>query len=107
MGLSNLFSWMTGHPPKDPMDWGKTITSTHWEPEKACPICLETVDVYARLANICPFCGSFVNSLAWKSRVRRNIWNGKKWVTQLKYGNGPNDYTIDGKKPTSEEVGNG
>ena len=29
-----------------------------------------------------------------QNRSSRQIWNGKKWVLQRKYGNGPKDYEI-------------
>lgn len=82
-------------PPKDPMDWSLTPSSTDWNVESYCPNCESKTKHEDLMSSICSACGYFDQYLIFKKRVTRKIWNGTKWVVQRKYGNGPKDYTLE------------
>ena len=71
---------------KNPNDRSKCNKSTPWGYESYCEGCLGVVTTHDQITNNCPNCGIYLSSLGNKSRSRRKIWNGKKWVTQLSYG---------------------
>jgi len=79
-------------PPKDPMDWTLTKNSKEWHTEQYCFNCKATTTHRERMADICNTCGSHGDMMSFRSY--RKIWNGEKWITQYKYGNGKNDYEL-------------
>jgi len=78
--------------PKDPMDWRLTENSTCWEADQYCPRCKKSTWYDEQLSRICNGCG--FNGSMTGYRSSRKIWDGQKWVLQIKYGNGPNEYII-------------
>ena len=101
----NILNWLRKQTPtslqetpleaKDPMDWKLTRSSTQWEMDAWCPHCKSTLIHEEMMANICNNCGNHFRGLRWHNqRSYRKIWNGKKWVWQFKYSNGPNGYEI-------------
>ncbi len=80
--------------PKDPMDWKLTKNSKPWKVENYCPNCKATVYHDEQMAYICNTCGGHNRKLILLRRSFRKIWNGKKWITQYKYGNTENDYEL-------------
>jgi hypothetical protein len=96
-----ILEWIFGKkeplPPKNPMDWKLTKSSTPWEREDYCKFCKDPVFHREWMADICDSCGSYGGCR--ERRTYRKIWSGHKWVRQDKYGNGPEDFTLDGKKP--------
>jgi len=79
--------------PHDPMDWRQTDTSTVWKTGTYCANCFAWTHHEDRMAEICHECGS--NKSVNSYRSSRKIWDGHKWVTQHKYGDGPKDFTIE------------
>lgn len=79
-------------PIKDPMDWRLTENSKEWHTTTYCFFCRSTTEHSERMSGICNSCGS--HGYMFQNRSSRQIWNGKKWVLQRKYGNGPKDYEI-------------
>lgn len=80
-------------PPKDPMDWSLTENSRGWITDQYCPKCKKSTTHKEVMASICNGCGHYGSMT--KYRVSREIWDGEKWVIQVKYGNGPDEYTIE------------
>ncbi len=77
---------------KDPMDWTLTKNSREWQSESYCPNCKKTTEHHEIMTDICNGCGFF--GYMTKRRAYRAIYNGTKWVTQFKYGNGPTEFEI-------------
>lgn len=79
-------------PAKDPLDWTKTESSTHWSTDRYCPQCKGTAIHDDIMAGVCHRCG-FLGSL-FEFRSYRKIWDGKEWVTQARYKQYSNEYVI-------------
>ena len=79
-------------PIKDPMDWRLTENSKEWHTTTYCSFCRHTTEHLEIMSNICNSCGSHGRMNEYRSG--REIWNGRQWVLQRKYGNGPKDYEI-------------
>jgi hypothetical protein len=107
--LARLFSWFdkrkksedlpsdpvlitNAMPIKDPMDWSLTKNSIEWYTTTYCKFCRHTTEHREKMSNICNSCGSHGDMCRFRSS--RQIWNGRKWVLQRKYGNGPKDFEI-------------
>jgi hypothetical protein len=102
--LTRLFSWfkktkssdatliINPMPVKDPMDWRLTKNSRPWFTTTYCSFCRHTTEHLENMSGICNSCGSHGSMI--QHRSGREIWNGRKWVLQRKYGNGPKDYEI-------------
>jgi len=79
-------------PAKDPMDWRLTKNSKKWDVEYYCSLCKSATGHEEFMSYICNSCGGHGNTR--ERRSYRSIWDGSKWVTQEKYGNGEDDYEI-------------
>lgn len=79
-------------PAKDPMDWTLTASSGEWNTDQYCPQCKHSTTHREKMADICNHCGHLGGMMRYRSY--RKIWNGEKWVCQMKYGNGPKDYEL-------------
>lgn len=102
--FARLFSWFKGSessvitlnvnpmPVKDPMDWRLTENSRAWFTTTYCSYCRHTTEHLEKMSGICNSCRSHGGLIRYRSG--REIWNGRKWVLQRKYGNGPKDYEI-------------
>lgn len=90
--ILGFFSLKDTVSPKDPMDWTLTPSSKEWHTDQYCPQCKEPTSHRERMADICNNCGHHGDMRSYRSY--REIWNGKKWVWQVKYGNGTNGYEI-------------
>lgn len=88
--LSFLFGGGSSLPQKDPKDYTLTDSSTPWAiDEYHCDKCKESASFEEFMAHICESCGSADYwAIRSRERSRRKIWNGSKWVTQLRYRNG-------------------
>lgn len=88
-------------PPKDPADFTLTENSREWTTDQYCPQCKATVGHRERIAEICNSCGYIAKNHAdiTKYRSYRMIWNGSKWVCQIKYGNDPSQWVIQDRRP--------
>ena len=88
--LSRLFSRkkLEVKEPKDPKDHSFTKNnSTKWYIENYCPNCFSGgLNNKAGIDKpICPQCGCFQRRVVFPERGVRKIWNGEKWVKQVKY----------------------
>ena len=92
--LKKLFYGKKILPVKDPMDWTLTESSTPWIANTYCRSCTSQTYHRERMAGICNQCGGFMNFADTSWRASRQIWNGDSWVWQHKYGDGPENYTI-------------
>jgi hypothetical protein len=79
-------------PPKDPSDFTTTLSSTCWIVEQTCLQCKHWIPYDEQMSGVCKSCGC----LGYMREIRsyRKIWDGKKWLRQFRYGNGPTDFTI-------------
>lgn len=76
--------------PKDPNDFSYTSgNSTGWESANwgSCPNCLQGGTYKMYTSDFCPSCGfSNKSCLDWVKTHWRKIYNGEKWVTQIRHG---------------------
>lgn len=79
-------------PPKDPMDWKLTNNSKPWQTGTYCPQCKGFTEHADIVSDICHHCGSFGDMS--RRRSYRQIWDGSRWIYQIKYGNTDKDYVI-------------
>ena len=88
--LSRLFS-RKKLDPKEPEDHSFTKgNSTEWWVEYYCPHCFAAQDNnrFGMMRLICGQCGYHQNNRLFPNRAYRRIWNGTKWVKQVKYKTG-------------------
>lgn len=71
---------------QDPEDLKDGPTATIWESNQYCPICAKEPTHKEQMSNICLGCGSQTNLLNASFRSYRKIFNGKKWIYQIRYG---------------------
>jgi hypothetical protein len=84
-----ILSKITKMEAKDPNDASLTINSGAWSTGAFCEECKATPcheEWMADICNSCGFIGDHKKGVRGKRTFRR-IYNGKKWITQIKYSN--------------------
>jgi hypothetical protein len=75
-------------PVKDPNDYTLTESSTGWEGHVAwCTTCKTGRSHQEFMADCCNSCGRF-HTMQYYGASTRYIWNGMKWVRQIKHKSG-------------------
>ena len=82
--LNKFFGWKPNLEKKDPSDYKKTRSSTHWRHESYCRNCDSHIEHEERMTRICLSCGTYDPNLIMLTRSAREIWDGDRWVTQVK-----------------------
>jgi hypothetical protein len=90
--IANFTGRLRGLPEHDPMDWRQTRTSGPWNTGTYCSNCKGWTEHKDLMAGICHSCGSRKGVRSYRSS--RKIWNGRQWVVQHKYSDGPDGYEI-------------
>ena len=74
------------------MDWRSGGGAGDWRTDTYCSNCMAWTEHRDRMAGICHTCGSRKGVRQY--RASRYLWNGRNWVIQHKYGDGPLDYEL-------------
>lgn len=90
--ISNVVGRLRGLKEHDPMDWRETSSSKSWNTGTYCSNCKDWTEHQDRMAGICHSCGSRKGVRNYRSS--RQIWDGRQWIMQHKYSDGPDGYEI-------------